>query len=218
MSYVLSFRKPKITSVEDLLKYYKPFPPLSAICELVERYPGIKWNKHIPTEYRPIKYLEIGVSEGDNIIQVANSYCKNPDSKIYCIDPWQDYDEYPEYKGQQSVKYDIAMNNISPYADKCIIHRGFSEDIVPTFPDNYFDIMYVDGNHETDYVYRDGCMSFQKLKKGGYMIFDDYSIEWPQTISGINKFIFEYLDRIRILAYTQVFCQVIIQKIGGSGD
>ena len=213
MSYVLSFRKPKITTIEGLMKYYNSSPPLSAICELVETYPGIQWNKYIPIEFKPINYLEIGVSEGANVRIVAKSYCNHPNSKIYCVDPWKDYDEYPEYKGQQDVKYNTAMNNISPYADKCILHRGFSDNIVPTFPDNYFDIIYVDGNHETDYVYRDGVMSFQKIKTGGYIIFDDYCIEWPQTIAGIDKFIVEYSDRIRILAYTQVFCQVIIQKL-----
>ena len=92
--------------------------------------PGIRWNSFIPVQFKPIKYLEIGVSEGVNIVDIAKSYCAHPESKMYCVDPWQDYDEYPEYKGQQGIKYKIAMNNIAPYADKCIIHRGFSDNIV----------------------------------------------------------------------------------------
>ena len=176
--------------------------------------PGIKWNKYIPIEFKPIKYLEIGVSEGVNIVDVAKSYCAHPESKMYCVDPWQDYDEYPEYKGQQDIKYNTAMNNIAPYFDKCIVHRGFSDNIVPTFSDNFFDIVFVDGNHKTEYVYRDGVMSFKKVKSGGYIIFDDYYDKWPQTVVGVNKFLDEYSDRILVLARPTIyFSQVIVQKL-----
>ena len=54
---------------------------------------------------KPINYLEIGTFYGANILSVANSYGLDKDSKLYCIDPWEDYDEYPEYKNQQCYIY-----------------------------------------------------------------------------------------------------------------
>ena len=51
-------------------------------------------------ENKPINYLEIGAFYGGNVLSVANSYCAHKDSKIYVIDPWADYQEYPEYKGK----------------------------------------------------------------------------------------------------------------------
>lgn len=125
-----------------------------------------------------------------------------------------DYNEYPEYKGLQDIHYNSAMRTLAPFMGKCIIHRGFSDNIVPTFSDNYFDIIFVDGNRETEFVYRDGVMSFQKVKSGGYIIFDDYTPNWQTTIDGIDKFLEEYSGRIRILARpTSYFGQVIIQRI-----
>lgn len=176
--------------------------------------PGIKWSSYIPIEDKPIQYLEIGVHKGINVIDVAKSYCKHPDSKIYCVDPWVDYDEYPEYKGQQDVLFSIFNNAIKGYKDKCIIRRGFSDDIIPTFENNFFDIIFIDGNHETEFVYRDGCMSFQKVKPGGYIIFDDYTIRsWPQTVKGIDQFLTEYSDKIKIIARPNSVGQVIVKKL-----
>jgi len=54
---------------------------------------------------RPIKYLEIGTFFGANLLSVADSYGLHKDSKLYCIDPWIDYKDYPEYKDDQSIIY-----------------------------------------------------------------------------------------------------------------
>ena len=196
----LSFLQPKLSSADKLIKY-------------IRENPGCKWSKYILIENKPIQYLEIGVHKGINIVDMAKSYCQHSDSRMYCVDPWMDYDEYPEYKGEQDILFGIFNNAIKPYADKCILHRGLSDDIVPTFSNNFFDIIFVDGNHETEFVYRDGKMSFEKVKPGGYIIFDDYDLEWPQTILGIDKFLNEYSEKIRILVKPNAVLQVIIQKL-----
>ena len=197
----LSFLQPKLSSADKLIKS-------------IRENPGCKWNKYIPIENKPIQYLEIGVHKGINIVDIAKSYCQHSDSRMYCVDPWTDYDEYPEYKGQQDVLFGIFKNAVKPYIDKCILHRGFSDDIVPTFSNDFFDIIFVDGNHETEFVYRDGKMAFDKLKSRGYIIFDDYnSPEWPQTVIGIDKFLNEYSEKIRIIVKPNAVLQVIIQKL-----
>jgi Methyltransferase domain len=160
----------------------QPFaqPPPPPFKEFIGRFynknPDINWSPYIPQTNSPINYLEIGVADGGNVIQVEKTFAKHPDSKLYCVDPWQDYDEYPEYKGEQEEGWDKFNKNISVLSnpDKFVIKRGFSDDIVPTFPDNFFDIAFVDGNHETEFVYRDGLMALQKTKSGGFIIFDDY--------------------------------------------
>ena len=82
------------------------------------------------TDYEsiPIKYLEIGAFYGANIISVGRTYGAHPDSQLFCIDPWLDYDDYFEYKNQQSNTYDAFLRNIahSGEKDKIIIRRGFS--------------------------------------------------------------------------------------------
>ena len=46
-----------------------------------------------------IKYLEIGSFYGANIISVAENYGSHYESELFCIDPYVDYNEYSEYKG-----------------------------------------------------------------------------------------------------------------------
>jgi predicted O-methyltransferase YrrM len=159
---------------------------------------------------KPINYLEIGTFYGANILSVANSYGLHNDSKLYCIDPWEDYNDYPEYKNQQSSIYNSFINNVekSGVKNKIIINRGYSNNEIPKFQDNFFDIIYIDGNHEPDYVLEDAVLSFRKLKIGGIMIFDDYGWGGPDlTQKGIDAFLSGYHKRITYLGEktTQVF-------------
>ena len=137
------------------------------------------WFEFInPEDYKnkPIKYLEIGTFYGANLITVANSYGLHNDSKLYCIDPWEDYEDYPEYKNVISNIYDTFIKNVenSGVKEKISIKRGYSNIEVPKFTDDFFDIIYIDGNHEPEYILEDAVLSFRKLKKDGILIFDDF--------------------------------------------
>lgn len=140
---------------------------------------------------RPINYLEIGAFYGANLITVADTYASHPYSKLYCIDPWDDYNDYPEYKDQQHVIYNTFLGNIerSGSKDKVVINRGYSNIEVPKLKDDFFDIIYIDGNHEPEYVLEDAVLCFRKLKVGGILIFDDYGWGGPDlTQRGIDGF------------------------------
>ena len=161
------------------------------------------WFRYVDvTQYqnRPITYLEIGAFHGANVLSVAKTYGAHPESKLYCIDPWEDYEDYPEYKNEQGKNYSIFTTNVinSGDKDKIKIHRGYSNIEVPKFDDNFFDIIYIDGNHEPEYVLEDAVLSFRKLKNNGILIFDDYGWHGPdETQKGIDAFINGYHKRIQ---------------------
>ena len=194
---VLSWRRPK-----DPYQYLRDNP-------------GMKWTPYIPLPLGPIQYLEIGVHKAINVVDVLKSYAAHPESVVHCVDPWMDYDAYPEYKGEIQSIYHTAMRAIEKtgQAHKCKIYRDLSDNVIPTFPDNYFDIIFIDGSHETEYVYRDGVMSIEKVKPGGYLIFDDYTGAWPQTIAGIDKFLDEYKDRLGPHTVSPIYGQVFVRKL-----
>lgn len=172
------------------------------------------WFSFIQQPNIPIRYLEIGAFYGANLLSVASSYGKHNGSVLTAVDPWIDYNEYPEYKGQQESIYDIFCSNISssPHKDKIAVRRGYSHEVIPTLEDNSFDIIYVDGNHEPEYVLEDGVMVFRKLKVGGYLIFDDYGWGGPDlTQCGIDSFVRGYHKRIKVIGTKD--SQVFIQKI-----
>lgn len=162
----------------------------------------------------PINYLEIGTFYGSNILSVADTYGLHNDSKLYCIDPWEDYEEYPEYKNQQSNIYNSFIKNIenSGIKDKIVINRGYSNVEILKFKDDFFDIIYIDGNHEPEYVLEDAVLSFRKLKKDGIMIFDDYGWGGPElTQKGIDAFLNGYYKKIIKLGEKE--SQLFIKKI-----
>lgn len=150
-----------------------------------------KWKEIIPEYETPIKIMEIGVYHGANICSYMKSYAKNVRTEIHCVDPWIDYDEYPEYSNQQQTNYSLFINNISKLdsidLNKIYIHRALSGNVVSTFEDESFDIIYIDGNHETKYVLEDAMLSMKKLKKGGWIIFDD--AHDPLVKKGIDVFL-----------------------------
>jgi predicted O-methyltransferase YrrM len=154
--------------------------------ELLSNFTGINyrlannWYSNIDIndfKNKPINYLEIGCFYGANALSVAKSYGMHNDSKIYCVDPWEDYVDYPEYKNQQNTIYESFINNVekSGVKNKIIVKRGYSNSEIIKFEDNFFDIIYIDGNHEPEYVLEDAVLSFRKLKIDGILIFDDYN-------------------------------------------
>jgi len=190
---------------------------------LVDNFIGLhyrmadNWFGHIDVDQyktRPVNYLEIGTFYGANLFSVDKTYGQHPESKLHCIDPWEDYDEYPEYKNEQPSIYEAFTANLesSGCKDKITVHRGYSNVVIPTLEDNFFDIIYIDGNHEPEYVLEDAVLSFRKLKKDGIMIFDDYGWGGPDlTQRGIDAFMSGYHKRIERLGEKN--SQVFIKKI-----
>jgi predicted O-methyltransferase YrrM len=173
------------------------------------------WFSIIPLDAfntKPIRYLEIGTFYGANLLSVANSYASHPDSTLTCIDPWQDYADYPEYKGQQDTIYETFLTNIAESGKENItVRRGYSHEVIPTLADDSFDIIYIDGNHEPEYVLEDAVLSFRKLKTGGVMIFDDYGWGGPDlTQKGIDGFLAGYHKHITRIGLKE--SQLFVQK------
>ncbi len=157
-----------------------------------------KWLEVIPSPENPIKILEIGSYHGANLCSLMKTYAINENSEVHCVDPWFDYIGYNEYLNSQPTNYSIFLNNISKLSpsdiQKIYIHRGLSEKIMPQFEDNYFDIIYIDGNHEKRYVLEDTIMSFKKVKPNGWLVFDD--LQCPDVSDTLKVFASIYKEFI----------------------
>jgi len=55
------------------------------------------------------------------------------------------------------------------------VERGPSDRVAEEFPDNYFDWVYVDGDHRYESVLRDLELYHRKLKSGSIVAGDDYT-------------------------------------------
>jgi hypothetical protein len=150
-----------------------------------------KWKDVFPVPEGAIKYLEIGAYHGTNVCSLMKTYAQHKDTEVHVIDPWFNYDGYVEYRNEQTTNYSLFIENISKLTptdlQKIYIHRDTSQHIIPTFKDESFDIIYIDGNHATEYALEDAVHSVRKLKSNGWLIIDDWHSE--DVRNGISAFL-----------------------------
>ena len=70
-----------------------------------------------------------------------------------------------------------------------------SSDVFFEKNNKFFDLIYVDGDHQTDQVKKDINNAWRNLNDGGYLILDDYTWWWYNDLnknpaSAINNFIY----------------------------
>ncbi len=61
-------------------------------------------------------------------------------------------------------------------SDQVQIHLGDSSETLATFPDGYFDWIYIDADHSYEMVKRDTEVAKRKIKSGGLLVFNDYTV------------------------------------------
>jgi predicted O-methyltransferase YrrM len=103
-------------------------------------------------------------------------------SELVLIDPWELLAEQSSEEWTHSRHKDHAfMRQMYDHVSSCYghlpnvsINKGFSAEVLSTFPDDYFDWVYIDGNHQYDFVRSDMAMSFKKVRSGGIIAGDDF--------------------------------------------
>ena len=164
----------------------------------------------------PLTVVEVGSFEGRGSLLLHERLCKNPGSKLICIDPWQDsyvanftpfQNLDPLFKGQ----WERFQANTAHLSNLTAL-RGTSTEKIPELADTSVDFAYIDGDHSPGQVYLDGKYMFDKLRVGGYMVFDDY--EWEHAgqrcRDGVDRFVMEFKDHLKVLFKNW---QLGIQKI-----
>lgn len=76
------------------------------------------------------------------------------------------------------------------------VKKGDSSSILHTFPDNTFDMIYIDGDHSYQGVQKDLHASFSKVKSGGWIMGHDFGINPEKTKNhydfGVEKAVIEF--------------------------
>ncbi|MBS3648924.1 class I SAM-dependent methyltransferase [Pseudaminobacter sp. 19-2017] len=77
---------------------------------------------------------------------------------------------------------------------QCELHGGDPPEILSEFQDRYFDWIYIDGDHYYEAVKQDLEAAKSKLKAGGYLVFNDYSVWSPigMTHCGVARAVNEF--------------------------
>jgi len=73
------------------------------------------------------------------------------------------------------------------------LHKGFSYNILNNFEDDYFDMIYIDGDHSYEGVTKDLELSRNKIKNAGYICGHDYTTDkFPGVVRAVNEFVDKY--------------------------
>ena len=157
-------------SIEERRAMWPEAKPLQAKhicnCKLVE-------NRVKMLEYMPKNAVcaELGVLNGDYSASILEITAPE---KLHLVDIRPQSAEV----AAERFSEEISHGRVS-------LHLGDSAEFISSMPDNYFDWVYVDGDHSYEGVKRDLEAIRPKLKPGGFIALNDYTFFDP---SGFSKF------------------------------
>lgn len=129
--------------------------------------------------------VEIGSYIGENAYNILTYL---PIKRLYIVDPYVPYEGFicddMKTKNDFSSAYKIAKKRLSGF-DNVTFIRKYSVDAVKDVPDN-LDFVYIDGNHDYEYVKQDTELWYPKVKKGGVIGGHDMGH------LGVTKFFLEF--------------------------
>jgi len=142
--------------------------------------------------------VEVGVAEG----KYNEVLCKsNPQMTVYGVDAWQTYQDYPDYKGWETLDplYQKAVKRLEPYPNHKII-KAFSADGAKQFTDDSLDFVYIDANHSDPYISQDIEAWSLKVRTGGIISGHDY-VWWVGQNYHVKEDISGYTQKHKIRPY-----------------
>lgn len=164
--------------------------------------------------------MEIGSWQGLSAVFLL-SYFDN--ANLTCVDTWEGADEH---KNEHATNHEILSKaekvfdaNLAEYEDRLTKYKGTSYRYFnDCFEIEKFDLIYIDGSHHSDDVVVDAIKSFEMLKLGGLMIFDDYLWKYYDStidnpIGAINAFIRLKRNQLEVICFDY---QLVVRKTKSS--
>jgi hypothetical protein len=144
------------------------------------------------------RIAEIGVAYGYHADELLRSL---PNTSYYGIDPYlAGYDAkdpfvsdvaeiFSEMDPQRAMDrlYAAVDNNINQFAGRGHLLRALSIEGAKNFPDGFFDLIFIDGDHTYDAVVVDLAAWWPRLRGGGIFCGDDYV--WPEVSRAVDEFV-----------------------------
>jgi hypothetical protein len=162
--------------------------------------------------------VEVGVWRGKFSKKILDRQPK----MLHLVDPWKFFAEYSDRvygtgdKGQNSQarmdKIYQSVNDQYGQLDNVTLHRGTSEEIAPSFAGDYFDFVYIDANHDYEFVQQDLALFFPKTKQGGYIVGDDYNYKRCPN-GGPKRAVEEILSQNTVELVSIINNQFILKKL-----
>jgi hypothetical protein len=134
---------------------------------------------------------ELGVFEGEfsEILLSENKFFK-----LYLVDLFDGMVESGDKSGN-NIKYknsiDLLDTVINKFSNKeCVeIVKKDSVSFLESFPDNYFDFIYIDTSHQYEHTKKELNTSLRKIKKAGIIAGHDYNkYRFEGVVRAVDEF------------------------------
>lgn len=172
-----------------------------------------KWLRHMAGKADATGF-EIGTFRGESAEWFLENIVTHSDSRFFCIDPFTGNIEHQMGKTDCSTLESDTIKRLDRFKNVTIV-KDYSQNILPKWiaEGRKFDFCYVDGSHDAASVLRDSVLSFELLKTGGVLIWDDYLWEVMDGESNrpkiaIDGFVKSYSPKLRIEEIGWQFCIV----------
>jgi len=149
-----------------------------------------------------LRIAEIGVFRGKGTalwnVELIN---RGINYEYYAIDNFLGYGE-----GENDAEdfYKIVIENLKPIEGKYNLIKNNSVDESEKYPNNYFDIIYIDAEHGEEDVDADIKAWLPKLKNGGVICGDDFIETWI----GVMRAVIGKFETVNIIGKQQWWKQI----------
>jgi predicted O-methyltransferase YrrM len=134
--------------------------------------------------------IEIGASYGENALDMLKNLSIK---KLFLIDSYKPYKEENKFNSDHKDGFDIIKKRMIEFNDKVRIIHDFSDKASWLIPSN-LDFVYIDGNHDYEFVKRDIELYYPKLKKGGVIGGHDFLT----MHLGVCKAVIEFITKNKL--------------------
>ncbi len=133
-----------------------------------------------------LKIAEIGVYKGRGTAIWNVELINHNVNYEYCaIDNFEGSEEHQAWN--DIPHYEDALTNLAPVQHKIKLIKSDSIEASKTYPNEYFDVIYIDAAHDYESVKKDILAWLPKLKPGGVICGDDYIAGWPGVIQAVDE-------------------------------
>lgn len=134
-----------------------------------------------------LKIVELGSYCGSSAKIIASSF---PNSKIYCVDPWEKYvEDCSKYdidrQELELIEAELIFDKVAKNYPNIIKNKMGSLQFSKTVEDNSIDLVYIDANHQYTSVRDDILTWLPKVKKGCILAGHDGG--WPSVQKAIAE-------------------------------
>ncbi|MGF1493156.1 MAG: class I SAM-dependent methyltransferase [Microcoleaceae cyanobacterium] len=163
---------------------------------------------------------EIGVYRGKFAAHLLQE-CASVE-KYYMIDPWRHLDDWNKPLNKNNDVFEQILSEVEAKtnfaAEKRIILRGKTTEVIDKMPDDALDFCYIDGDHTLKGITIDLIRLYSKVRVGGWIGGDDFNYSiWGRHGASFEPtlvfpFAIYFAEAVGASIYALPYSQFLIEK------